>query len=179
MLQPPCAMPAGRRAHTLFRFECPAPNCTRWFKNRSGLTQHTNAYHPVNNVAPAPGPRLQDVPLPPQPLHPPREIVSPPPDFDPPPHSSPPRYPRPTVDDEGDEDAVRPTVDDEGDEEAEFTDPSGRYYCTYHSLLNGKSLSIRSLHVNSSHTLRATLYSRWCVSTTWCAPNPSATQACS
>ncbi|KAG1865352.1 hypothetical protein F4604DRAFT_1586129, partial [Suillus subluteus] len=131
---------AGRRAHNLFRFECPAPNCTRWFKNRSGLTQHTNTYHPVNNVTPAPGPCPQDVPLPPQPSPPPREFVSPPPDFDHPPQSSPPRYPshRPTVDDEGDEEPVRPTVDDEGDEEAEFTDPSGRYYRTYHSVLNGR-----------------------------------------
>ncbi|KAG2041504.1 hypothetical protein BDR03DRAFT_1007314 [Suillus americanus] len=112
---------AGRCAHNLFRFECPAPNCTRWFKNRSGLTQHTNAYHPINNVTPAPGPCPQDVPLPPQPSPPPREFVSPPPDFDPPPQSSPPRHP-----------SHRPTVNDEGDEEAEFTDPRDRYSQSLH-----------------------------------------------
>ncbi|KIK35432.1 hypothetical protein CY34DRAFT_17025 [Suillus luteus UH-Slu-Lm8-n1] len=117
----------GCHAHNLFWFECPAPNCTHWFKNRSGLTQHTNAYHPINNVAPAPGLCPQDVPLPPQPSPPPPDFVLPPPDFDPPPQSSCLRYP-----------SHRPTVDDEGDEEAEFMDPSGQYYHTYHLVLNGQ-----------------------------------------
>ncbi|KAG2030016.1 hypothetical protein BDR03DRAFT_842738, partial [Suillus americanus] len=108
-------------------FECSAPNCTRCFKNNSGLMQHTNTYHTINNVTPAPGPCPQDVPLPPQPSPPPREFVSPPPDFDPPPQSSPLRHP-----------SHRPTVNDKGDEEAEFMDPSERYYRTYHSVLNGR-----------------------------------------
>lgn len=67
------------------------------------------------------------LPTPPQ-SPPPPGFSPPPPDFSPPPP-----------------DVSPPPPDVDEDPESEFTDASGRYYRTYHSLLNGKFLSISAL----------------------------------
>lgn len=35
---------------TLYAFQCPLDNCSRWFKNLTGLTQHIRAKHPNEDV---------------------------------------------------------------------------------------------------------------------------------
>ncbi|KAG1838971.1 hypothetical protein F4604DRAFT_1691443 [Suillus subluteus] len=103
-------MPGNCPTHHALHFPCQSPGCLRWFRNPLGRTQHMHACHPV---APT-----QD---PPQ-LHQPPQFSPPPPDIPLPPQSSPGPAP-------ADEDPTLP--------EAQFTDASGRYFRTYHPLLNG------------------------------------------
>lgn len=53
------------------RYACPKPRCGRWFRNKSGLTQHQNAAHPVFPPPPVfPSPSPHPRPLTPPPSFP-------------------------------------------------------------------------------------------------------------
>lgn len=41
---------SSRRANTPIRLQCQVPHCRRWFGNQSGLTKHTNTFHPNFSV---------------------------------------------------------------------------------------------------------------------------------
>ncbi|KAG2124069.1 hypothetical protein BD769DRAFT_1628798 [Suillus cothurnatus] len=45
-------MPRSRRDFSVLRIPCTKPGCNRWFKNKSGYTQHTNAVHPLLGAMP-------------------------------------------------------------------------------------------------------------------------------
>ncbi|KAG1763973.1 hypothetical protein EV702DRAFT_1182667 [Suillus placidus] len=45
-------MPRSRRDFSVLRIPCTKPGCNRWFKNKSGYTQHTNAVHPLLGATP-------------------------------------------------------------------------------------------------------------------------------
>ncbi|KAG2738057.1 hypothetical protein P692DRAFT_20882962 [Suillus brevipes Sb2] len=45
-------MPHSRRDFSVLRIPCTKPGCNRWFKNKSGYTQHTNAVHPLLGATP-------------------------------------------------------------------------------------------------------------------------------
>ncbi|KAG1776217.1 hypothetical protein EV702DRAFT_1230368 [Suillus placidus] len=45
-------MSHSRRDFSILRIPCTKPGCNRWFKNKSGYTQHTNAVHPLLSAAP-------------------------------------------------------------------------------------------------------------------------------
>ena len=148
-------------SHNLFRLECQVPRCNRWFRNSSGLTQHTHSAHPNIHQVPVLGLPSSDHPPPPQsPLpfpedfSPPPQSPAPPPDFSPPPQSpvsppdfyppprsSPPIYPEPAAAPDG--------YLNDPQADAEFTDESECYYRTYHSSLNGESLLIYQFGFNS------------------------------
>ncbi|KAG2754832.1 hypothetical protein P692DRAFT_20720601 [Suillus brevipes Sb2] len=51
-------MSPSRRNFSVLRIPCTKPGCNRWFKNKSGYTQHTNAVHPVLSAAPLHAPEL-------------------------------------------------------------------------------------------------------------------------
>ncbi|KAG2096717.1 uncharacterized protein F5147DRAFT_557589, partial [Suillus discolor] len=76
-------------------------------------------------LAPQPPPSPQDDPRPSRSPSYPRDFSLPPPDF-----SQPPQPPPPILPDSIHEDSSRT--------DAEFTDASERYYCMYHSMLNGR-----------------------------------------
>lgn len=38
---------SSRRSNTPARIQCKFPGCRRWFGNKSGLTKHTNRFHPA------------------------------------------------------------------------------------------------------------------------------------
>ncbi|KAG1843384.1 hypothetical protein DFJ58DRAFT_717807 [Suillus subalutaceus] len=126
-------MPGTRPTHHSLRFPCLSPGCMRWFRNASGRTQHMHACHPValaQDFLPTPPqspPPPGFSPPPPGFSPPPPGFSPPPPDFSPPPPDFSPPPP----------DVSPPPPDVDEDPESEFTDASGRYYRTYHSLLNG------------------------------------------
>ncbi|KAG1850375.1 hypothetical protein DFJ58DRAFT_842446 [Suillus subalutaceus] len=85
--------------------------------------------HPIAPTLDLPQP--QQLPSPPQ--SPPPDFLPPPPDFSPPP----PDFSPPPPDFLPPRSPPGPMADDE-DPDSEFTDASERYYCMYHSLLNGR-----------------------------------------
>jgi hypothetical protein len=54
--------PTGRKAFNVNLIHCPHLGCTRFFKNRSGLTQHRHAIHGFSSDVPAaaPNPALEE-----------------------------------------------------------------------------------------------------------------------
>ena len=40
-----------KKKHNAVRFPCPDENCTRWFRNHSGLRKHVKCYHPVDDLS--------------------------------------------------------------------------------------------------------------------------------
>lgn len=98
----------------------PCPKCRRWFKNKSGLTQHLNAKHSVSTQAQSQTSGQRDN------LSPLRS--SPAPEGFAPRSSPAPGW-------------FAPRSSPSPDVETEFFGPGGKLYRNYHKLLNGKCSS--------------------------------------
>ena len=70
--------PTPTAENSLLQYPCNAPGCNHWFKNQSGLTQHTHARHPCVSVSltPLSPPCISVSPAPLSPPHLPLDPLS-------------------------------------------------------------------------------------------------------
>ncbi|KAH7923128.1 hypothetical protein BV22DRAFT_1016022 [Leucogyrophana mollusca] len=108
-----------RREYNRLRLSCQVPGCLRWFRNRSGLTQHTRSVHAASHSACLSSPEAIPDHLPPQQSH----------------------SPSVRNDDNNEMDmdmSPAPAHENHTSPEAVFTGAGEHFYRTFHPYLNGR-----------------------------------------